>query len=93
VRDAVFPTTRVTPIAGTDVSATPTQHAATLVRLLAFLSVGALLDPLRPITYDRCDGCRMTELARGRVSDRPWGMTLGTLGIRGLTGIGSRTAR
>ena len=28
----------------------------------------------------------MAELARGRVSDRPWGKTLGTLALRGLTG-------
>ena len=28
----------------------------------------------------------MTELARGTVSDRPWGLTLGALGLRGLTG-------
>ena len=28
----------------------------------------------------------MAELARGRVSDRPWGRTLGTLALRGLTG-------
>ncbi len=28
----------------------------------------------------------MTELARGSVTDRPWGMTLGALGLRGLTG-------
>ncbi|HEY1817382.1 MAG TPA: DnaJ domain-containing protein [Kofleriaceae bacterium] len=28
----------------------------------------------------------MTELARGAVSDRPWGRTLGALGMRGLTG-------
>lgn len=28
----------------------------------------------------------MTELARGRVTDRPWGLTLGALGLRGLTG-------
>ncbi|HEX4454766.1 MAG TPA: DnaJ domain-containing protein [Kofleriaceae bacterium] len=28
----------------------------------------------------------MTELARGTVGDRPWGRTLGTLGLRGLTG-------
>lgn len=28
----------------------------------------------------------MTELARGRVGDRPWGRTLGALGTRGLTG-------
>ncbi len=28
----------------------------------------------------------MTELARGTVGDRPWGRTLGALGLRGLTG-------
>lgn len=28
----------------------------------------------------------MTELARGSVTDRPWGRTLGTLGLRGFTG-------
>ena len=28
----------------------------------------------------------MTELARGGVADRPWGLTLGALGMRGLTG-------
>lgn len=28
----------------------------------------------------------MAELARGSVSDRPWGRTLGTLGLRGFTG-------
>ncbi|MEO8700427.1 MAG: DnaJ domain-containing protein [Kofleriaceae bacterium] len=28
----------------------------------------------------------MTELARGSVTDRPWGRTLGTLGSRGLNG-------
>ncbi|MCW5806574.1 MAG: hypothetical protein KIT31_29695 [Deltaproteobacteria bacterium] len=28
----------------------------------------------------------MTELARGSVADRPWGRTLGTLALRGLTG-------
>ncbi len=28
----------------------------------------------------------MTELARGGVADRPWGLTLGALGLRGLTG-------
>ncbi|HEY1548732.1 MAG TPA: DUF4388 domain-containing protein, partial [Kofleriaceae bacterium] len=28
----------------------------------------------------------MTELARGTVADRPWGRTLGALGLRGLTG-------
>lgn len=28
----------------------------------------------------------MTELARGAVADRPWGRTLGALGLRGLTG-------
>ncbi|MBA2541594.1 MAG: DnaJ domain-containing protein [Deltaproteobacteria bacterium] len=28
----------------------------------------------------------MTELARGSVGDRPWGLTLGALGMRGLTG-------
>ncbi len=28
----------------------------------------------------------MTELARGGVADRPWGVTLGALGMRGLTG-------
>jgi tetratricopeptide (TPR) repeat protein len=28
----------------------------------------------------------VTELARGSVSDRPWGMTLGALGLRGLSG-------
>ncbi len=28
----------------------------------------------------------MAELARGNVSDRPWGRTLGALGMRGLTG-------
>ncbi len=28
----------------------------------------------------------MTELARGGVGDRPWGLTLGALGMRGLTG-------
>lgn len=28
----------------------------------------------------------MTELARGGVTDRPWGMTMGALGLRGLTG-------
>ncbi|HSK03434.1 MAG TPA: DUF4388 domain-containing protein, partial [Kofleriaceae bacterium] len=28
----------------------------------------------------------MAELARGSVADRPWGRTLGTLGLRGFTG-------
>src|ERR1700760_1427821 len=28
----------------------------------------------------------MTELARGTVADRPWGRTLGALGLRGLSG-------
>jgi hypothetical protein len=28
----------------------------------------------------------VAELARGRVTDRPWGKTLGTLALRGLTG-------
>src|SRR5437660_7454519 len=28
----------------------------------------------------------MAELARGTVADRPWGMTFGALGLRGLTG-------
>jgi hypothetical protein len=28
----------------------------------------------------------VAELARGSVSDRPWGRTLGTLGLRGFTG-------
>jgi hypothetical protein len=28
----------------------------------------------------------VAELARGRVADRPWGKTLGTLALRGLTG-------
>ncbi|MDB4954619.1 MAG: heat shock protein DnaJ domain protein [Myxococcales bacterium] len=28
----------------------------------------------------------MAELARGRIADRPWGRTLGALGMRGLTG-------
>lgn len=28
----------------------------------------------------------MTELARGGVADRPWGLTFGALGLRGLTG-------
>src|SRR3954465_12954588 len=28
----------------------------------------------------------MTILARGSLADRPWGMTLGALGVRGLTG-------
>ena len=28
----------------------------------------------------------MAELARGNVADRPWGRTLGALGLRGLTG-------
>jgi len=28
----------------------------------------------------------MSELVRGQVTDRPWGMTLGALGLRGLTG-------
>src|SRR5689334_12656531 len=28
----------------------------------------------------------MTVLARGSVTDRPWGMTLGALGTRGVTG-------
>lgn len=28
----------------------------------------------------------MSELVRGQVSDRPWGLTLGALGLRGLTG-------
>lgn len=28
----------------------------------------------------------MTELVRGTVADRPWGMTFGALGMRGLTG-------
>ncbi len=28
----------------------------------------------------------MAELARGSVSDRPWGRTLGALGLRALTG-------
>lgn len=28
----------------------------------------------------------MTELARGSVGDRPWGLTLGALGLRGVTG-------
>src|SRR5262245_5606353 len=28
----------------------------------------------------------MAVLARGAVTDRPWGMTLGALGMRGLTG-------
>lgn len=28
----------------------------------------------------------MTQLARGSVTDRPWGMTIGALGMRGLTG-------
>jgi tetratricopeptide (TPR) repeat protein len=28
----------------------------------------------------------VTELARGGVADRPWGLTLGALGMRGLTG-------
>src|SRR6266542_2136690 len=28
----------------------------------------------------------MGVLARGSVTDRPWGMTLGALGMRGLTG-------
>src|SRR5512135_1236861 len=28
----------------------------------------------------------MAELARGSVSDRPWGLTFATLGLRGLTG-------
>ncbi len=28
----------------------------------------------------------MTELVRGSVADRPWGRTLGTLGLRGFTG-------
>lgn len=28
----------------------------------------------------------MAELARGRITDRPWGKTLGTLALRGLTG-------
>src|SRR5690349_6566777 len=28
----------------------------------------------------------MAQLARGSVTDRPWGMTLGALGKRGLTG-------
>ena len=27
----------------------------------------------------------MTELARGTVADRPWGRTLGTLGLKGLS--------
>ena len=28
----------------------------------------------------------MAELARGNISDRPWGRTLGALAMRGLTG-------
>ena len=28
----------------------------------------------------------MAELARGTIADRPWGKTLGALGMRGLTG-------
>src|SRR5512138_168859 len=28
----------------------------------------------------------MSELARGNLRDRPWGLTLGTLGLRRLTG-------
>src|SRR5690349_8245949 len=31
-------------------------------------------------------GNPMSELVRGQVSDRPWGLTLGALGLRGLTG-------
>ena len=28
----------------------------------------------------------MAQLAQGSLSDRPWGMTMGALGMRGLTG-------
>ena len=34
----------------------------------------------------------MAELARGSVADRPWGRTLGTLGLRGFTGELALTA-
>ncbi|MGN6107146.1 MAG: J domain-containing protein [Kofleriaceae bacterium] len=34
----------------------------------------------------------MAELARGAVADRPWGRTLGALGLRGLTGQLTLTA-
>lgn len=34
----------------------------------------------------------MAELARGAVSDRPWGRTLGALGVRGVTGQLTLTA-
>src|SRR4051812_21338973 len=34
----------------------------------------------------------MGEVARGTVADRPWGKTLGALGMRGLTGQLTLTA-
>src|SRR5258706_14026689 len=42
--------------------------------------------PLLSSSFAGCGDGEMSVLASGSVTDRPWGMTIGALGPRGLTG-------